>query len=170
VKLYSARIPAVAKALVEALTAEGDIELGDASEAELDVQAVLKEYVRLDREVTEKAKDLLETKKLSHSQFGKIKRSVAEEKGFGLGEEAMSWIANQLLETFMHSVHVEEVFTDDAGLRRKMREVLKKHMAVDDALDEEVRQRIKNLEEGTSTWEIEYAKAMEQIKRKHGLE
>jgi hypothetical protein len=33
-----------------------------------------------------------------------------------------------------------------------------------------VRRRIKNLEEGTQTWELEYAKVMEQIKRKHGLE
>jgi hypothetical protein len=32
-----------------------------------------------------------------------------------------------------------------------------------------VRDRIKNLEEGTSAWEVEYAKVLEQIKQKHGL-
>ena len=37
-------------------------------------------------------------------------------------------------------------------------------------LDVEVRQRIKNLQEGTSAWEVEYARAMEQIKRKHGID
>ena len=34
----------------------------------------------------------------------------------------------------------------------------------------EVRNRIKNLEEGTQAWELEYKRAMDQIKRKHGLE
>ena len=29
--------------------------------------------------------------------------------------------------------------------------------------------RIKNLAEGTQTWEIEYARVMEQMKRKHNL-
>jgi hypothetical protein len=74
------------------------------------------------------------------------------------------------METFMQSGHVEEVFADDITLRKKLRDMLKKHMAVDEELDEEVRRRIKNLAEGTQTWEIEYAKVMEQMKRKHGLE
>jgi hypothetical protein len=95
---------------------------------------------------------------------------MAEERGLGVGEEATSWIANQILETFMHSPHVEEVFADDITLRKKLRELLKRHMAVDAELDEEVRRRIKNLTEGTATWDIEYAKVMEQMKRKHGLE
>jgi hypothetical protein len=169
-KLYTAKIPQVATALCTALTSEGDIEVGNREEVELDVVSVLKEYVRLEREVTDKAKDILEAKGLSYSQFGKIKRAVADEKGFALGEEGISWICNQLLETFMHSVHVEEVFADDTVLRRKMRDLLKKHMSVDDAIDVEVRQRIKNLQEGTSAWEVEYGRVMDQIKRKHGID
>jgi len=41
---------------------------------------------------------------------------------------------------------------------------------VDDELDEEVRRKIKNLEEGTATWEIEYSKVLDQMKRNRGLE
>ena len=41
---------------------------------------------------------------------------------------------------------------------------------VDDAIDVEVRQRIKNLQEGTSAWEVEYGRVMDQIKRKHGID
>ena len=67
-------------------------------------------------------------------------------------------------------ITVYEIYADDATMRRKMRDILKKHMQVDEELDEEVRKRIKNLEEGTQAWELEYQKAMEQIKRKHGLE
>jgi len=88
---------------------------------------------------------------------------------FGLGEEGLAWIANQMLEAFMSSRHVDEVFADDAILRRKIKDICRKHMQVDEAIDQEVRDRIKNLEEGTAAWDVEYAKVLEQIKHKHGL-
>ncbi len=169
-KLYTGKIPTIAQEVIQTLVRDGDIEIADAQEAQLDVEAVLKEYVRLDREVTDKAKDLLQERKLDYGQFGKIKRGLAEERGLGLGEEATTWITTQVLETFMQSQHVEEVFADDSTLRRKVRDILKRHMTVDEELDAEVRRRIKNLQEGTQTWDLEYAKVMDQIKRKHGLD
>ena len=54
-------------------------------------------------------------------------------------------------------------------MRRKMRLVLEKHMSVDDELDKEVRAKIKNMQEGTATWDVEYNKVMEQVKRKKGV-
>jgi len=168
-RLYAAKVPQISAELVRTLVDANAIEIDSPQEVELDVASVLKEYIRVDRELTDKAKDMMEQRRLDYGQFAKIKRTLAEEKEFGLGEEAMTWIASQLLETFMHSAHVEEVYAEDAQLRRLMKDVLKKHMAVDDALDAEVRQRIKNLEEGTSTWELEYKKVMEQIRQKHGL-
>ncbi len=168
-RLYTAKVPVIAGELVRTLVDSGDIEVGSAAEVELDVAAILKEYIRVDRELTDKAKDVMEQRKLPYGQFSKIKRAMAEEKEFGLGEEAMSWICTQLVETFMHSANVDEVYADDATLRKRMKDVLKKHMAVDEELDAEVRQRIKNLEEGTATWELEYSRVMEQIKQKHGL-
>jgi hypothetical protein len=170
VKLYTGKIATIAEEIIHGLTQDGDIEVGDAHEAQLDVEAILKEYVRLDRELTDKAKDLMEQRNLPNGQFGKIKRGMAEERQFALGEEATAWIANQILESFMASAHVEEVFADDVVLRKKVRDILRKHMAVDEELDQEVRRRIKNLEEGTAAWDVEYQRAMEQIKRKHGLE
>jgi hypothetical protein len=169
-RLYSGKIPAVANEIIRTLTDASDIEVGDAEEAQLDVEAVLKEYLRTEREITDKTKDLLESRGLPYDQFGKVKRAVAEERGFGLGEEGLGWICNQILETFMQSAHIEEIYADDATLRRKMRDILKKHMAVDEALDEEVRRRIRNLQEGTATWDVEYQKVLEQIKRNRGLE
>jgi hypothetical protein len=168
-KLYLGKIDSVATEIVGRLVTDGDLEVADRSEAELDVVSVLKEYVRVDRELTERAKDVMEIRGLPYAQFGRIKRTLAEQKEFGLGEEGITWILNQLLETFMQSKAVDEIFADDATLRRKVREILKKHMAVEDELDAEVRQKIKNLEEGTQTWEIEYNRVMEQMKTKHGL-
>jgi hypothetical protein len=168
-RLYTAKVPVIAGELVRSLVDAGDIEVSNAPETELDVGAVLKEYIRVDRELTDKAKDVMDQRKLAYGQFGKIKRALADEKEFGLGEDALSWICTQLLETFMHSANVEEVYADDATLRRRIKDVLKKHMSVDEELDAEVRQRIKNLAEGTSAWDLEYNRVMEQIKQKHGL-
>ena len=169
-KLYKTKIAAVAHEVVSSLAEAGDIEVSDANEAQLDVESVLNEYLRMDRELSDKAKDILDARKLPYGQFFKLKKTMAEEKGFVLGDEAGPYLANQVLETFMHSPHVDEVFADDVVLRKKIKDIIKKHMMVDEQLDEEVRRRIKNLEEGTQTWEIEYGKVMDQMKRKHGLE
>ena len=111
----------------------------------MDVQAVLKEYMRLDREITEKAKDLLQKRNLPYEQFGKVKRALAGEKAFGLGEEGLDWMTTQMIESFMQSPHIDEIFVDDTVMRKRMADMLKKHMQVDEELDEEVRRRIKNL-------------------------
>jgi hypothetical protein len=168
-KLYSGKIDGLATEIVTRLLNDGDIEVSNRAEAELDVAAVLKEYLRVDRELTERAKDIMEIRGLPYSHFGRIKRGLADEKEFGLGEEGITWILNQLLETFMQSKHVEEIFADDATLRRKLRDIVRKHMMVDEELDKEVRQRIRNLEEGTQTWEIEYNRVLEQMKSKFGI-
>jgi uncharacterized protein len=169
-RLYSGKIPAVGAEIVKGLVEAGDIEVTDRAEAEMDVQAVLKEYLRLDREITEKTKDVLQKRNLPYEQFGKVKRALAGEKGFGLGDEGLDWMTTQMIESFMQSPHIEEIFVDDSVLRKRMTDVLKKHMQVDEELDEEVRRRIKNLEEGTSTWEVEYSKVLDQIKRNRGLD
>jgi hypothetical protein len=169
-RLYSGKIPAISQDLIQKLREDGDIEVSNIAEAQLDVEAVLKEYLRTDKDLTERAKDLMEQRKLPYSQFARTKRTLAEERGFVTGEEAIPYITNQLLEIFMHSPNIEEVYTEDVDLRKKVQLLLKKHMHVDEELDQEVRRRIKNLEEGTAAWDIEYQKAMEQAKRKHKLE
>jgi uncharacterized protein len=169
-RLYSGKIPSVGAEIVKSLVEMGDIEVTDKAEAEMDVQAVLKEYLRLEREITDKAKDLLQKRNLPYEQFGKVKRTLAGEKAFGLGEDGLDWMTTQMIESFMQSPHIAEIFVEDAVLRKHMVEVLKKHMQVDEELDEEVRRRIKNLQEGTSTWEVEYGRVLDQIKRNRGLD
>ena len=59
--------------------------------------------------------------------------------------------------------------TDLEELRKKITNILRKHMDVGGELDEEVRSKIKNLEEGTASFEIEYQRVMGELKRKKGL-
>lgn len=168
-RLYPAKVDSIADEIITTLTQSGEIEVSDNNEAKLDAASVLKEYIRVDKELTERAKDILEIRGLPYSHLGRTKRQLADQKDFGLGEEGLNWIANQMLEAFMSSRHVEEVFAEDVILRRKIKDICKKHMQVDEAIDQEVRDRIKNLEEGTQAWDVEYGKVLEQIKQKHGL-
>lgn len=168
-RLYKARIPSISTRIVDRLIKDGDIEAENKAEAILDIEAVLKEYLRVEREIVEESKDYMERRGLSYSFFGRIKREVAERKGIGAGDENLSWICSQILETFMHSPHIDEVYAEDGVMRRKIKEILRSAMMEDKELDQEVRERIKNIQEGTAAWEVEYQSKMDEIRRKHGL-
>jgi len=168
-RLFSSKVPVIAAEIVRKLVAEEDLEAESPSEVEKDVEAVLNEYLRLEREVTTKTKELMDGRKLPPTEFGRVKKSVAEQKGLKLGEDVIDFLLDQLVESFLYSNNVDEVFGADVDLRRKMAPILKKHMAVDDELDREVRGRLKHLEEGTPAWEIEYSKTLELVKRSKGM-
>jgi hypothetical protein len=81
----------------------------------------------------------------------------------------LPYLLDQILSLLFHSKNVEEIFSEDPDLRKKITVILRKHMDVGGELDEEVRSKIKNLEEGTASFEIEYQRVMGDIKRKKGL-
>ena len=166
-KLYPGKIPSISQEITSILSAEGDIEVRETevAEVELDISSVLKEYVRVEREITDRARDLIASRDLDYTALSKLKRQVADSRGFKLGEDAIEYIIHQIIEMLLHSVHVDEVYAEDIELRRKMTTVLRKDMAVDNDLDREVRRRIKNLQEGTTGWEIEYRRLMDDLKR-----
>jgi hypothetical protein len=169
-RLYAAKIPVITADIVRALTQDKDIEVEDTAEVEDDLGSVLKEYLRLDREITERAKDRAERVGGGASEVQRIKRQLAEDRAFGLGGEGISWMLDQLVQMLLRSNNVAEVFADDSVLRRKMRAALERHMAVDDEMDKEVRSRLKHLSEGTQNWDVEYARVMEQVKRRRAIE
>ncbi len=168
-RLFAAKIPHITEVLTRTLVDAKDIEVNNREEFKRDIEAILREYLRKDRELTEAAKDLLEARGLPYSELYKTKRQLAEREEFAIGDESINWIANQLVEMFMQSQFVEEVFANDDSLRRTLKDILRRNMQADDDLDREVRRHLKHLEEGTSSFEIEYQKQLELVKRKHGL-
>ncbi len=169
-RLYSGKIGPVATEIVDSLVADQDIETERPEEVKLDIESVLKEFVRLDREVTDAAKERMEERGLGYGNLGRIKSQVAKEKGAPSQDDTLPYILEQILNMLLHSANVEEVFAEDLDLRKKLTPILKKHMDVETDLDREVRSKIKNLEEGTNTFEVEYARVMDQVKRKRGLQ
>jgi hypothetical protein len=168
-RLYASKIPAIVDSVLHTLVDSGDIEVSNRVEFQTDIESVLREYLRTNREITERSKDILEQRGLPYSELHRIKRQQAEALDFGIGDESLTWIANQMVELFMRSNYVDEVYADDQTLRRKLKEILKKHMQHDEDLDREVRRHLKHLQDGTDTFEIEYQKQLELVKRKHGL-
>ena len=168
-RLYAGKIPTIADELVTSLAKEGDIEVENADEVRLDLEAVLKEYLRRERNMLEEAKNRMEARGLSYGALGKVKAQIAKEQGAPTTEDVLPFLIEQILQILFHSNNVVEIYADDFKLREKITPILRKHMEVDAELDEEVRSKIKNLEEGTASFDVEYAKVMEQIKRKRGL-
>ena len=172
-RLYAGKIPVISKEIIAGLVRDGDIEVAgkeSQDELELDVQAVLKEYLRIERELVDQAKDYLQEHGLPYSDFGKAMKAVSEGREFGRGEDAITYITTQVTGCFMCSGHVEEIFSDDATLNRKMRAVLRKHMSEGQDVEREVRARMKNIEEGSREWDVEFSRLRDEIAKKKGLE
>ncbi len=169
-RLYSGQVPVVASELQTLLTEGGDLEVTPENlpEVEKDIESVLREFIRLNRELVDESRDLIAQR--GRGSIGRMKRKLAKQKGLDIVDDPVGYIINQLIETFFHSHFVEEVYSLDREMRRKMAPLLKKHMDVEEELDEEVRDKIKNLEEGSQAWEIEYEKAMGKLKRTKKLE
>jgi hypothetical protein len=94
---------------------------------------------------------------------------IAQERGIKLGDEAIDYVLDQLVEMLMHSQNVEEIYADDITLRRKMRDPLRKHAQIDDEVQAEVRNQLKHVKEGSALWEVEYQRMLDDIRRRKGL-
>ncbi len=170
-RLYRGKVPLIAEELANQLIKDGDIEVESdrVREVYLDIEAVLNEYRRVDREILEQAKDMVAQRGMEYSATHKLRTRLADKRGFGVGEKAYGYITHQLLEMLLHSRNIEEVYADDNTMRRKMVQVIKRHAEVDDSLEREARARIKNLQEGTTAYDIEYQKVMSNLRAQKGL-
>jgi len=171
-RLYGAKVPSIAQEVVRTLLASKDIDVEDPSaqkEVVTDIESVLRSYLDTEKIVDEKTRDLLQRTGRGTTEFSKVRGQIAEHHGIKVGDETLDYLLDQVVEMLMHSSHVEEVFAEDIVLRRHMAPTFKKFMAADTDVDSEVRAQIKHVREGTSQWDIEYARALETVKRRRGL-
>jgi hypothetical protein len=168
-RLYRGKIETIAEDVIRTLKEQESIELESEPEARQDIESVLKEYLRLEREITDDAKNRMEVRGLGYSQLGKVKSQVSKERGAPSQDEVLPYLLDQIMHLLFHSANIAEIFAEDVELRKAITPILRKHMEVDSDLDREVRSKIKNLTEGTSDFEVEYSRVMDQIKHKRGL-
>ncbi len=170
-RLYRSQIPRLAEDIIGTLTLEGDIvvEVPARPEAEQDIRAIMEEYLRQEHRVVQETREIMEQRQITYDQFGRIKGQVAETRGHPTGDDGIRWIVGQILENFMMSNYVDEVFGEDRTMRKTMMRLLRKHLVEEADLDREVRSRIKNMRPGTDKWDIEYRRVMDDVRRKRGL-
>ncbi|MFZ5471213.1 MAG: DUF507 family protein [Myxococcota bacterium] len=170
-RLYPKVIPIISRECVQRLMQDGDIEVETMriADAEMDMSAIMREYLANEERVNQATREALERRGYDHSKFNQVKREMADVRGFKTGEEGIEYVINQMIEFLLISRNVEEVFSPDNQLRLKIFSIMKKHLDVDDEIDKEARARLKHLQEGTSAFDIEYNKTVEQIRRARGL-
>ena len=170
-RLYPKVIPIISREGIQKLMQDGDIEVETMriADAEMDLSAIMREYLANEERVNQATREALERRGYDHSKFNQVKREMADVRGFKMGDEGIEYVINQMIEFLLISRNVEEVFAADNILRQKIFAVMKRHLDVDDEIDKEARSRLKHLQEGTSAFDIEYNKTVEQIRRARGL-
>ncbi len=170
-RLYPKVIPIIAREVVQRLMQDGDVEVETMriADAEMDLSAIMREYLAAEERVNQATREALERRGYDASKFNQVKREMADVRGFKMGDEGIEYCINQMLEFLLISRNVEEVFSADNVMRSKIFQSMKKHLDVDDEIDREARGRLKHLQEGTSAFEVEYNKTIEQIRRARGL-
>ena len=170
-RLYMGQVSTISREILDTLKKSEliDVEPESRIEAQLDLESVLKEYIRTDRELNDEAREVVRQKGLGSNAFFRTKRQLAKRRNFAVGDEALEWVVGQLIEILLYSANIEEVYADDRKLRRIIGRILKSHLDVESELDKEVRGKLKNLEEGSQAWDVEYQKLMSNIKKQKGL-
>ncbi len=168
-RLHATKLPQLSRDILDALLSSKAIETESPEDVRMDIESVLSQYLHDEQQVTERAKEVLATRGLPQSELSRIRRLVAEERKIQIGDETIDYLLDQLVEILMHSNNVDEVWSEDFELRRQMREPLRKHANLEDQLQQEVRGKLKHVQEGTALWEVEYRRMMEDMKRRKGL-
>ena len=141
------------------------------TEVQLDIESVIREYIRMDRELTNRARDMVTSAGGGGgASIGRVKRRLAKEKGVRVGEDAVGDIIDQLIEIFLHNDYVDEIYVEDHDIRRIVAPIIRKYGETEAKLDSEVRNRIKNIEEGSASWDVENNRIMGKIKDSKKLE
>ncbi len=170
-RLYRSQIPRIAEDIIATLVLDGDIvvEEGANADAEEDLKAIMEEYLRQESRVVQETREFMEANQITYDQFGRVKSQFADKRGHPTGDDGIRWIIGQIIENFMISRFVEEVFGEDRKMKRTLMRLFRKHLIEEADLDREVRGRLKNMRPGTEKWDIEYRRVMDEVRRKRGL-
>ena len=165
----------VAREMLQLLQADGQIESTMPREVQLDLEAVLNQYISTETELMSRARQTLDSRGLSNRDFGRVLKTLADQKGVKIGEEAMDYVLEQLLEMLLNSSNVDEIYAEDHDLRRILRIPLRKLEDVEAKKEEQAALKSAKKSAHTSApapelpaWQIEYNKMMEDIRRRRG--
>jgi hypothetical protein len=171
VRVYRAKIPVIARDIIEALVTAGDIELAaeNREEAEKDIVAIMDEFVRRDMHLRNAVRDHMAERNIPYDQYGRSRSQIAEGMGHPLGEDVEKFLARQFVENLMISHFIDEVYEEDRVMYKRLLEVLRGHNVDERDIREQAKERVKNVREGTVDYEIALQKAVREEKKRRGL-
>lgn len=163
------KVTDIAREMLQLLQQSELIETDVPREVQLDLEAVLNQYIKTEQELITRTRQTLESRGLTNKDFGRVLQSLADQKGVKVGDEAMDYLLEQLLSMVLSSTNIEEIYGEDHEIRRQLRIPLRKLTEQREKVDKEVRSQVRPVEEGSPVWEIEYNRMMEDIRRRRGL-
>jgi len=170
-KLYRVKIGPIAHDVIQTLndTALIEVDPEKRQEAELDLVAIMEEYLRRDTALREAVRENMSAHNIPYEQYGKVRSKMAEEWGHPTGDDVERFLSRQMVENFMISHFVTEVFADDKEIFKKILQILVQNDVDEGALRAEAQERIQNIPEGTVDYELALNRAMKEVKKRHGL-
>lgn len=170
-RLYRTRIPVIAMGVIEKLCADGDIDVEqkDREEAQQDLVAIMETFLKRDLDLRDAVKDTMSRRNIPYDRYSKVRSEIADAWGHPTGESVKKYLSRQFVENFMISNFIQEVYADDDMLFRKTLEIIRSFDVDERALRDEAKTLVKNATEGTVDYEIAFAQALKEVKRRHGL-
>jgi len=121
-KLYPKIIPAIAPDVIASLMAEGDIEVETmrVADAEMDMAAILKEYLAFEERVNQATREALRAPRIDCTHASnQVKREMADVRGSRWATRESTTSSNQMIEFLLISRNMREVFAEDHTIRRR---------------------------------------------------
>jgi hypothetical protein len=107
-RLYRKIIPKIAREIIRTLHSRQQVEVEDGrmDEAELDLAAVMVEYMNEEERIVNEAKDTVARRGFSQDRFSQVKKSLAEARGFKIGDDGIEHVIHQMLEALFASKNI----------------------------------------------------------------
>jgi len=170
-KLYRAKIPQIAHDVIQRLSDEGDIVVlpEQREEAERDLAAIMEEFIRRDMELRDRIRDHMAARNVPYSDYGRVRKRVADEMNHPSGDDIERFLCRQFLENMLITPNIDEVYSEDQEMHKKVMELLRGHDVDEREIREEAESKVKNVREGTVDYEIALQKAVKEVKKRRGL-
>lgn len=170
-KLYRAKIPTIAHEVIAALTLDGDIEVlpEKREEAEQDLVAIMEEFIRRDMSLRDRIRDHMASRQVEYTDYGRVRKQIAEEFNHPSGDDIERFLCRQFIENMLITPNIEEVFSEDQVIHKKVMELLRSHDVDEREIREEAESKVKNVREGTVDYEIALQRAVKDVKKRRGL-
>ena len=94
-RLYSGKVRPLSQEIVNALVTAKAIETEGREEVVRDLESVFNAFLAADKEVNDRAKHLLDVRNLPQTEFSRVRKAAAEQKGIKTGDEMFDYLLDQ---------------------------------------------------------------------------